>query len=836
MAPHLIALAAILLLPQASASLGAPSPNFTSSYPDGSSVTVQLVDAAGSILRIISAPPGTGPTPPSFLIYQLTVPQPPLPPGAGFTLSETAEDFILATNLSIVFVSKSSALATVAAPDGTPLSSELQPVSVEIESQCGEGHGGPIAGGCLRAWRSIYEDEQVWGFGDQFFGVDQAGTTKFIRTCANPSDEGLTHLVSPYFVSSRGYGFALNTHAYTYFDVGYAIPPSPTTPGVHLMHTSDPVFDAFFFLGPTPREVVAQYTQLFGRTAMPPQWSMGQWYHPKESDNQTQVEELVATFASNGVPLAAVTLEPPWQTHSYSCTFVINNETFWDMPGFVANLTGAGTQVTLWLHAYTFNASNGLESPLWGPLYEGGLSSDWITWGGATPDWSLPATKEAVWAYMNATFVQGLGIAAFKLDECDGTPPGTPDDWFFPDNATFPSGFVGHQMHNIYGLLFSFAYHEMFDSMGLRTFLKARANYMGGQRWATTMYSDSYDYGQYTTAVVNSGWGSVTWAPELRDATDPSDFARRAQLMMFSGISSEDAWNNGFMPFPPFVNASSAAIYKTYFDARRTLAPALYSAYALQYQQGLPAVRSLVLDFPGDAATLGKVADQFALAAGLLVAPAPVDLASRFVYFPAGSGTWVDYFDPTGPTYAAGTNVSFPAPDEVLPVFQASGSVIPVADLANADVLVLRATATLPGAGEPAREGPAVLPAAVYADDGTTTRYRTAGEYFLAWAEAGVVQSSEAETGGAWALRTRLAVEVAAWAPAWQTVRWEMALPEGHPLRVTIATATTPIGAATCDGGATVAARLGDKVGVLVLEASLAREVGVVACKVALGA
>ena len=43
--------------------------------------------------------------------------------------------------------------------------------------------------------------------------------------------------------------------------------------------------------------------------------------------------------------------------------------------------------------------------------------------------------------------------------------------WFFPDSASFPSGFSGAQMHNLFGLTYTFAYHELFESLGLRTFL-----------------------------------------------------------------------------------------------------------------------------------------------------------------------------------------------------------------------------------------------------------------------------------------------------------------------------------------------------------------------------
>ncbi len=323
---------------------------------------------------------------------------------------------LLRAPLSSLNVSLLSPTATLLNASGAVLSVEQQPPAAQPESQCGEGRGGPIVGGCLRSFRSLAPGEGIYGFGMQSFSVNHTGSTVWVQTDANPDPCGRDHAPTPFFLSSLGYGVVLNTHAYSYFDVGFAIPArSQSEWGTNLMHTSDPILDVFLLAGPTLPAVMGQFTQLYGRTALPPKWASGLWYHPKVGYNQSQVEGIVDEFAVNNVSLVAVTLEPTWQTHAYSCTYVVNEGLFPEFSAFVARLASNGTYVTLWQHAYVYNASQGLASPLWEPIMGGGLASSWITWGGATPDWTLPATREAVWGYMNETFLSGAGVAGFKL-------------------------------------------------------------------------------------------------------------------------------------------------------------------------------------------------------------------------------------------------------------------------------------------------------------------------------------------------------------------------------------------------------------------------------------
>ena len=289
--------------------------------------------------------------------------------------------------------------------------------------------------------------------------------------------------------------------------------------------------------------------------------------------------------------------------------------------------------------------------------------------------------------------------------------------------------------------------------------------------------------------------------------------------MLFSGLSSMDGWNTGFEPVPPFVPPGAAALFKVFYDARMELIPALYAAYSAQNAQGWPAVRSLVLDFGSgaDAAPiLGRITDQYMLAS-LLVAPVGIGRTSRSIYFPAASSGWVDYFNPGSRVYNASSAAVIDAPDEVLPVFQQLGSVIPLAHATRPDLLRLRAVvprvATVhesdgSGLGQRAESEP--QRALIYSDDGRTTRYSTMGEAYRAHASitAAHTDAGNGGSGNGADLRISLAVteETRAWTPPWSSVLWEVVVPSElrqHLLHVGGATAGNDevlLCSVVCDG------------------------------------
>lgn len=566
---------------------------------------------------------------------------------------------------------------------------------------------------------------------------------------------------------------------------------------------------------------------------------MGMKYDPRENgDNQTFVPEVLKQFADRGIRPDRAILEPAWQDPQYNW----NQVKFPDVPKLIAEM--APTKLILWEHpvldvsraagcARIINTSAGrvcVMSDGWkracfpapdrdghpcadcdqsknGSLYGQLLAADCIASAGPSPsrrgdshgivgvpapkqfsDLTLPRCQQ-IWKTYQLEHAVASGAAGFKLDEDD-----VDVSVGFNDSVVFPSGMRGYQFHNLEGYIWQRIYHEMFESIGQRTWLQSRGGYAGSQAYPTNSYSDGYVYQTYVVSLVNSGFSGLLWAPEMRHATCTSnhtavqkaDFVRRSQLMFLSPQAQYNAWDghdgctlwdrgdHGGLPCAP----EYFDMFKAHYDLRTGLQTYLYSAFEAQSRTGLPLVRPLVLDSPDDRRTWA-IDDQFMLGDALMFPPAgmvgPLD-TSRSVYFPRTAPSWHSWFH-NATSYAPGQMAQVDTPIMTAPLFVKGGVPVPYAQPPSADRNTLGLRVWMPrtaaidcaaraGAASSAASTAAAAAAGalawsdVYDDDGETTRYKTHGERWRARAGFGAARCADrasADHGGSIALHFEVA-------------------------------------------------------------------------------
>jgi len=121
----------------------------------------------------------------------------------------------------------------------------------------------PLAVECF----SLRPGEGVFGFGEKFLALDKVGQTvdlDMVEAMGTTTPRSYKNI--PLFWTTGGWGVFLHHSARITCWVG-----SRAAADLQVA-----VEDDFLFVG-SPKEILARYTDLTGRSAMPPRWSFGLW-------------------------------------------------------------------------------------------------------------------------------------------------------------------------------------------------------------------------------------------------------------------------------------------------------------------------------------------------------------------------------------------------------------------------------------------------------------------------------------------------------------------------------------------------------------------------------
>ena len=546
--------------------------------------------------------------------------------------------------------------------------------------------------------------EDIYGFGLQLQGFNQAGRRRYIKVNSDPvANTGESHAPVPFYISSAGYGLFVNTFRYTTFLCGtnsergqssgmtaeneiheefseaaiYALKRAKEERKMIIDIPAVEGIELYLFEGNIP-EVVQRYNLFSGGGCVPPMWGLGMWYRIYGGSDEKVLEKLAEQFREEKLPMDVLGLEPGWHSHSYSCTYKWSY-LFPHPEEMIEKMSKHGYKLNLWEHLYVYP-----KAPFYKKLVP--YSGDYEVWNGLVPDFATKGASELFENYHRDTFVK-KGIAGFKLDECDNSDY-NPSNWAFPDSTEFPSGMDGEQMHQAIGTLYQNLIYRIYRKENRRTYSQVRSSGALAAPLPFVLYSDLYDHKQFIRGVVNSGFSGLLWCPEVRDCANGDDLLRRLQTVVFSSHSLINSWR---IPSPPWKQTDieknlageimDTADYYTeecrkLFALRMSLLPYLYSAFAEYSRTGKPPIRALVLDYPEDMEAR-MVDDEYLFGDSMLVCPLTYeDGTSRKVYLP--QGRWYNFF--TREEAEGGQMFEIHAAYDEIPVFVKDGAMIPVAN------------------------------------------------------------------------------------------------------------------------------------------------------------
>ena len=504
------------------------------------------------------------------------------------------------------------------------------------------------ARGCVLEF-PLDEDEQVYGFGLQLKGFNHKNHKLQLRTNSDPvANTGDSHAPVPFFVTTKGYGMYFDTARYAEVHCGYGRNKRrPYAPDNTVIATAEDLYrkcglretttmsveipvakgiDVYLFEGGNILDVVSQYNRFAGGGPGVARWGLGVLYRAYARNNANQIMELADYFRDNDIPCDVIGLEPGWQTNTYSCSYVWDQERFADHEKMVAYLKSKDFHINLWEHAFISSAS---------PIYEAmhDYTGDYEVWKGLIPDFSLPEARQ-IFAKHHREYLIEQGIDGFKLDECDNSD--FVHDWSYPNCTQFPGGMDGEQHHQLFGTLYM---QTILEALGeTKTLSQVRSAGALAASYPFVLYSDLYDHKDFILGIVNSGFSGLLWSPELRDAKSKKDLLRRLQTTVFSVQCLINAWYCVEVPWKEF---DCEAEVRQLLKLRKTLVPMLEKAFADYHVTGKPPIRALVADYTQDRETW-TIDDQYIFCDTLLVAPLTAESDTRRVYLP--EGLWRDYW------------------------------------------------------------------------------------------------------------------------------------------------------------------------------------------------
>lgn len=440
----------------------------------------------------------------------------------------------------------------------------------------------------------------------------------------------------------------------------------------------------------SPAQVLERYTELTGRSPLPPLWALG--YHQSRWGYRTEeaVRETAQQFRDLDLPLSAIHLDIDVQV-GYRA-FTLDPNRFPRLGKFTQELASQGIQFITILNPgikYSRKSKLFLEGRMleaFCKLPDGNLAVApvWCGWS-VFPDFTDPQVRQ--WWSRQYEFLLDLGVAGFWHDMNEPAAFIAWGDRSLPKVTLHKlegRGGDHREAHNVYGLLQARAAFESLCQYRpqQRPFIVSRSGWAGLQRYAWTWTGDiecTWDCLYQTIAtVIGLGLSGIPYSgPDIGGFQgNPSAelYVRWFQMATFLPFYRSHCSNNVEYRAPWTYGEPYLSILRGFLKLRYQLMPYFYTLAWEATQKGYPLVRPLFWYHTDDSSFWG-VDDAFYLGESLLVYPVLEDRGrSRQVLLPAG--VWYSFWDDR--TYTGTTQVELSAPLEQIPLLVKAGTVLPM--------------------------------------------------------------------------------------------------------------------------------------------------------------
>lgn len=500
--------------------------------------------------------------------------------------------------------------------------------------------------------------------------------------------------------------------------------------------------DLFLIQGPSVDEVVQRYTDLTGKSAMLPRYSLGymgssMYYSELDENCDDAIVEFIDTTKEEQIPVDGFQLSSGYTSQQTKdgikrCVFTWNEKRFKNPKDFFEQMSKRGIVVSPNVKPGILLVHPKLEEMKNKQIFikdSTGKSIGVGTWWGGKGHFVDFTKKEAreEWKQMLKENVLDMGASSVWNDNCEYDSLVDKDCICDFDGKGGTIGQLKSVMSNIMCHITDEAIHEVFDNT--RPFIVCRSGHCGIQRYAQTWAGDNltcWDSLKYNIATI-LGMGLSGVANQGCDIGGFYGVAPEAELLVrwiqngiFQPRFSIHSTNIDNTVTEPWMYSDYKKYIKEAIEFRYQLIPYLYSLMQKAYETGLPIMKAMCNVFQNDSNCYDNGID-FMLGDFILVANVVEKGAdTRTIYLPKGE-TFYNFY--TREAFEGEQTITVPVDISTIPMFIKSGAIIPIA-LNKINNLHAQQAESIKLICASDRDGKFTL----YEDDGTTMEYKN-GNY-----------------------------------------------------------------------------------------------------------
>lgn len=480
-------------------------------------------------------------------------------------------------------------------------------------------------------------DEYVYGLGERYTPFVKNGQSVEMWNEDGGTASEITYKNIPFYITNKGYGVLLDNEG----DAAYEI-ASEKVERVQFSVEGERL-DYYIINGVTPKGTIEKYTELTGKPALPPAWSFGLWLTTSFTTNYDEgtTSSFIQGMADRDIPLHVFHFDCYWMEAYEWCNFTWDPKTFPDPKGMLKRYHDRGLKICVWINPYI-----GQKSPLFqegmekGYLIKKNNGDVWQTdmWqaGMGLVDFTNP--NAAIWYQDKLKTLLDMGVDCFKTDFGERIP--------VKDIAYF-DGSDPVKMHNYYTFLYNKTVFELLErERGEKeAVLFARSATVGGQRFPAHWGGDCSATYPSMAETIRSGLslacgGFGFWSHDISgfENTAPADIYKR--WCQFGLLSSHSRLHGSSSYRVPWLfDEEACAVLRKFVKLKCALMPYLYRQAVKAHEEGIPMMRPMFVEFPGDRAC-EPLDKQYMFGDSLLVAPIFKEGGQVEYYLPEGK--WIN--------------------------------------------------------------------------------------------------------------------------------------------------------------------------------------------------